>query len=99
MKKSRYTEEQIVGILKESEARMGPRRMPERTLVPDVGRCRETIEDWRLDYNQVRPHSSLGSRTPEEFRYAMGHADVKSKEPFPHPHSPDYGCGITQQLN
>ena len=30
--------------------------------------ARETIEDWRLDYNQVRPHSSLGYRTPEEFR-------------------------------
>jgi putative transposase len=61
--------------------------------------ARETIEDWRLDYNQVRPHSSLGYRTPEEFRYAMGHADVESKERFPHPHSPDYGCGISQQLN
>ena len=61
--------------------------------------ARETIEDWRLDYNQVRPHSSLGYRTPEEFRYAMGHADVESTQPFPHPHSPDYGCGISQQLN
>jgi putative transposase len=34
--------------------------------------ARETIEDWRLDYNQVRPHSSLGYRTPEEFRSAIG---------------------------
>lgn len=25
------------------------------------------IEGWRIDYNQVRPHSSLGGRTPEEF--------------------------------
>lgn len=29
--------------------------------------ARETIEQWRRDYNQVRPHSSLGYRTPEEF--------------------------------
>jgi hypothetical protein len=25
------------------------------------------IEAWRLDYNRVRPHSSLGDLTPEEF--------------------------------
>lgn len=29
--------------------------------------ARWAIEQWRLDYNQVRPHSSLGERTPEEF--------------------------------
>ena len=25
------------------------------------------IEAWRLEYNRVRPHSSLGNLTPEEF--------------------------------
>jgi putative transposase len=25
------------------------------------------IEAWRLGYNRVRPHSSLGNLTPEEF--------------------------------
>ena len=25
------------------------------------------IEAWRLDYNQHRPHSSLGQLTPNEF--------------------------------
>jgi putative transposase len=28
--------------------------------------ARQPIEGWRLDYNQERPHSSLGYRTPEE---------------------------------
>ena len=28
--------------------------------------ARRTIEAWRLDYNQERPHSSLGYRTPKE---------------------------------
>ncbi len=28
--------------------------------------ARRIVEDWRLDYNQKRPHSSLGNRTPEE---------------------------------
>ena len=29
--------------------------------------ARETIEDWRIDYNQVRPHSALAYLTPDEF--------------------------------
>ncbi len=28
---------------------------------------RRTIEDWRIDYNENRPHSSLGGLTPKEF--------------------------------
>jgi putative transposase len=29
--------------------------------------ARRTIEAWRIDYNEVRPHSSLGDKTPTEF--------------------------------
>jgi putative transposase len=29
--------------------------------------ARFTIECWRQDYNQVRPHSSLGDKTPEQY--------------------------------
>jgi putative transposase len=29
--------------------------------------ARRKIADWRLDYNEQRPHSSLGYRTPKEF--------------------------------
>jgi putative transposase len=29
--------------------------------------ARRIIEAWREDYNTVRPHSSLGYRTPEEY--------------------------------
>jgi putative transposase len=32
--------------------------------------ARATIELWRRDYNQVRPHSSLNNMTPEEFARA-----------------------------
>ena len=28
---------------------------------------RATVENWRIDYNRGRPHSSLGDLTPEEF--------------------------------
>jgi hypothetical protein len=44
--------------------------------------ARETIEDCRIDYNQVRPHSSLGDLTPKEF--ATGYANVEIKKRFPH---------------
>lgn len=33
----------------------------------NLAQAREKIEEWRNDYNQVRPHSALGYRTPEEF--------------------------------
>ena len=28
---------------------------------------RRTIEEWRIDYNENRPHTSLGNLTPKEF--------------------------------
>ena len=33
----------------------------------DVLHARQIIEAWRVDYNEVRPHSSLGDLTPREF--------------------------------
>ncbi|MBE0555750.1 MAG: transposase [Proteobacteria bacterium] len=30
--------------------------------------AREVVEAWRVDYNQTRPHSSLGDLTPAEFK-------------------------------
>ena len=33
----------------------------------DLQDAREKIEPWRIDYNRVRPHSSLGDLTPQEF--------------------------------
>lgn len=32
-----------------------------------LAEARRIIEAWRVDYNEVRPHSSLGYLTPEEF--------------------------------
>jgi hypothetical protein len=29
--------------------------------------ARSKIENWRIQYNRERPHSSLGNLTPEEF--------------------------------
>ncbi len=34
--------------------------------------AREKIDVWRDDYNRVRPHSSLGDLTPEEYTRQFG---------------------------
>ena len=33
----------------------------------DLKHARNVIEEWRRDYNEVRPHSSLDNLTPEEY--------------------------------
>ena len=33
----------------------------------DLDDARKTIEAWRVDYNEVRPHSSLGRRSPAAY--------------------------------
>jgi putative transposase len=42
--------------------------------------ARHTIETWRQDYNQSRPHSALGYRPPEEFRQAFEVAAIRRQE-------------------
>ena len=38
----------------------------------DLGDARTKIENWRVDYNEVRPHSSLGDMTPKEYLSTLG---------------------------
>ena len=33
----------------------------------DMNDARTKIEDWRIDYNELRPHSSLANATPKEY--------------------------------
>ena len=43
--------------------------------------AREVIEEWRIDYNQRRPHSALGNLTPLEFSRLQ--QDTQVKQPGP----------------
>lgn len=36
--------------------------------------ARDIIEDWRKDYNSIRPHSALGGLAPEEFMQLAGNS-------------------------
>ena len=33
--------------------------------------ARTIVENWRDDYNALRPHSALGNQTPQEFAQQM----------------------------
>ena len=37
------------------------------TLFSSLAEARAKINTWKEDYNRIRPHSSLGNLTPEEF--------------------------------
>lgn len=41
-----------------------------RELFGTLAEARIILESWRVEYNEERPHSSLGKRTPEEFAQA-----------------------------
>ncbi len=47
-----------------------------------VADAQELVDTWREDYNRVRPHSSLGNMTPEEFVQQALEA---------HPHGGEHG--------
>ena len=50
------------------------------------------IEQWRVHYNTVRPHSSLGYRPPAPQAILLketGHGDMENAARFPHLHTPD----------
>lgn len=42
--------------------------MSERELIPVLADAQEKLERHRKEYNNFRPHSSLGDLTPEEFK-------------------------------
>ena len=42
--------------------------------------ARVVIEQWRRHYDQIRPHSSLDCRTPQEFR--QHHTTVQPQRHF-----------------
>jgi putative transposase len=71
----------------------------------DLADAREKIAQWKQDYNQARPHSALGYRTPEEFAKASatgcgkdgGSATLENAPRFPLSPSHDGGERIANR--
>jgi len=39
--------------------------------IRDLEEAQAILDDWREDYNEVRPHSSLGNATPAEYAASL----------------------------
>ncbi len=74
MRKSRFTEEQVIcpasaafstpmSFIESFNGKFRDECLNEHWF-RDLTDARETIDTWRQDYNDVRPHSALGNRTP-----------------------------------
>jgi putative transposase len=57
--------------------------------------AREVIEEWRQDYNQFRPHSSLDDLTPEQFRDRSAVLWALPAPAGPRTTKPENGPGLT----
>jgi putative transposase len=61
-----------------------------------LAHARDVIEQWRQDYNEVRPHSSLGNETPARFA-RRAEAQLRSPTaPFAAPQGQDMGVELSQ---
>ncbi len=73
----------------------GMQSFPEwRNLLLDQGTARMLAERWRVHYNTIRPHSSLGYRSPAPEAWLTNntrHGEVETAMRFPLPHTPDGG--------
>ncbi|MBL5885571.1 IS3 family transposase [Lelliottia amnigena] len=45
----------------------------------DVNHARKTISEWRQDYNECRPHSTLNYQTPSEFAASLRKGNSESE--------------------
>jgi len=60
-----------------------------------LAHARDVIEGWRQDYNEVRPHSSLGNETPAAFA-RRAQAELRSPTaPFAPPVEEDINVGLS----
>ena len=64
--------------------------MPERGDLRQPRGCASKLAIWRYDYNNVRPHSSLGNQTPAEARRALEQSEGNALGALAQPETYDY---------
>ncbi len=68
MRKARFTEHQIIAVLKSVEAGRTGQKSWIFYLFRTLNEAREITERWLMEYNNERPHESLNNLMPEEYR-------------------------------
>jgi putative transposase len=51
-------------------------------LFANLSEARQIIEDWRIDYNTTRPHTSLNGLTPTEFANRPAGAKTRTESTY-----------------
>jgi putative transposase len=59
--------------------------------------ARHTLALWRYDYNRVRPHSSLGNKTPAEARRALEQPEGSAPDALAQPETDHYQLKDSRQ--
>lgn len=59
-------------------------------LLDSLADARRKLAIWRYDYNNVRPHSSLGNRTPAQARRAFEQDESITPDALVQPQGPSY---------
>jgi putative transposase len=50
-------------------------------MFTSLAEAKEVIEEWRRDYNALRPYTSLGGMSPEEYGRAFNGENQKDQSP------------------
>lgn len=50
-------------------------------LFTSLAEAKKVIEEWRQDYNTLRPHGSLGGMSPDEYRRSSKGENLKDQSP------------------
>ena len=69
------------------------------TLFSTLDQARMALATWRADYNNSRPHSQLGWRTPTEFAKTFPHRGTALRNPTSSAPSPDATTVIRGKSN
>ena len=59
-------------------------------IFDSLAEARRTLALWRYDYNNVRPHSSLGNKSPAEARRALEQSEGSAPGALAQPGTDDY---------
>ena len=63
---------------------------PNEEIFDSLADARQKLALWRYDYNNVRPHSSLGNQTPAEARRALEQSEGSAPAALAQPEIDDY---------